>query len=458
MGTAVSGSQMLIALVIGIIVLVLLILKTRIHAFPAMIIAAALIGLIGGMDPVDVSSAITGGFGSTLGSIGIVIGFGVMMGRILEISGAAERMATFFLKHLSRKHPEWALAATGYVVSIPIFCDSGYVILSPLAKAMSRQSGKSVVTLGASLAVGLVATHHLVPPTPGPLGTAGIFGADIGKMILWGIVFAIPVVVVGVTYATWLGKKIYQVPAAEGEGWERKEWKPEYEQAVEVAERPDLPGTALSFAPIVVPILLILCNTVLSAVGASGFLARFVIFLGQPIIAVLIGLLIALYGLGAKITRPDILKELEKGVQAAGIIMLVTGAGGALGQVIRASGAGDYLAQALAGSAMPAILLPFVIATALRLIQGSGTVAMLTAASITAPILGPLGVDPVFAAMSASMGAFVFSYFNDSFFWVVNRLIGIEDVKDQIRVWSVPTTLAWVTSGICLIIVNAIFG
>jgi len=458
MDSAISGSQMLLALVIGIVVLVFLILKTKIHAFPALIIAAALIGLVGGMDPVDVSSAITTGFGNTLASIGIVIGFGVMMGRILEISGAAERMALFFLKNLSRRRPEWALAVTGYFTSIPIFCDSGYVILAPLAKALSRQSGKSVVTLGISLAVGLVATHHLVPPTPGPLGTAGIFGADIGKMILWGIVFAIPVVIVGIAYATWLGRRIYQLPAADGEGWERKEWKPEYEQAVEVIEREGLPGTALSFAPILVPIILILLNTTLSALKVGGIGARFLIFLGQPIIAVLIGLLIAIYGLGAKLTRPEVLKELEKGVQSAGIIMLVTGAGGALGQVIRASGAGDYMAQALADSALPAILLPFVIATVVRLIQGSGTTAMLTAASITAPILGPLGVDPVFAAMSASMGAFVFSYFNDSFFWVVNRFIGIEDVREQIRVWSVPTTLAWVTSGICLVIANALFG
>ena len=220
-----------------------------------------------------------------------------------------------------------------------------------------------MVKLGIYLAVGLVSTHHLVPPTPGPLGTAGIFGADMGKMILWGTLFAIPVLIVGIAYATWLGRRIYQVPAAEGDGWERKEWKAEYEQAVEVAERADLPGTALSFAPIVVPIILILLNTTLSAVGASG--------------------------------------------------------------------AGDYLAQTLADTALPAILLPFIIATALRLIQGSGTVAMLTAASITAPILGPLGVNPVFAAQAAAMGAFVFSYFNDSFYWVVNRFIGIEECASR---------------------------
>lgn len=454
----VSGSQMLIGLVIGIALLVILILRTKIHAFPAMIIAASVIGLVGGMDPIAVSKSITTGFGNTLGSIGLVIGFGVMMGRILEVSGAAERMASFFLKYLGRRHPEWALALTGYFTSIPIFCDSGFVVLSPLAKALSRQSRKSVLTLGVSLAIGLVATHHLVPPTPGPLGTAGIFQADIGKMVLWGIVFAIPVMAVGIAYATWLGRRIYQLPTEDGEGWERKEWRPELEAAIEIADRPDLPGTGLSFAPILVPIVLILFNTVLSALKATGTWATVLIFLGQPIIAVLIGLLIAIYGLGAKIARKDILKEMEKGVQSAGIILLVTGAGGALGQILRDSGTGDYLAQAIAGTALPAILLPFIVATCVRLIQGSGTVAMLTAASITAPILANLGVNPVFAAQSASMGAFVFSYFNDSFYWVVNRLQGIEDVREQIMTWSVPTTLAWLTSGIMLVIVNGLFG
>lgn len=458
MQTAVSGSQMLIGLAIGIALLVLLILKTKIHAFPAMIIAAAVIGLIGGMDPIAVSKSITTGFGNTLGSIGLVIGFGVMMGRILEVSGAAERMASFFLKYLGRRHPEWAMALTGYVTSIPIFCDSGFVILSPLAKALARQSGKSMLTVGVSLAVGLVTTHHLVPPTPGPLGAAGIFSADIGQMILWGLVFALPVMIVGVVYATWLGRKIYQIPTEDGSGWERKEWSPELETAVEIADRPDLPGAGLSFAPIVLPIILILCNTVLSAMKVTGSWATILIFLGQPIIAVLIGLLIAIYGLGSKIARPDILKEMEKGVQSAGIILLVTGAGGALGQILRDGGAGDYLAQTIAATSLPAILLPFIVATCVRLIQGSGTVAMLTASSITAPILANLGVNPVFAAQSAAMGAFVFSYFNDSFYWVVNRLQGIEDVKEQILTWSVPTTLAWLTSGITLVIVNALFG
>lgn len=454
----VSGTQMLIGLAIGVALLVILILRTKIHAFPAMIMAAAVTGLIGGMDATAVSKSITTGFGNTLGSIGLVIGFGVMMGRILEVSGAAERMALTFIKSIGRKRPEWAMALTGYTVSIPIFCDSGFVILNPLAKALARKSGKSMLTMGVSLAIGLAATHHLVPPTPGPLGVAGIFQADIGQMILWGIVFAIPVLFIGVAYANWLGRKIYQQPTDDGTDWIRTEWTPALEKAIEIEERKELPSATLAFAPILVPVILILFNTVLTAMKIKGALATYLIFLGNPVIAVLIGLLLAIYGLGARTERKSILKQMEQGVQAAGIIMLVTGAGGALGQVLRDSGAGNYLAKVIAESPMPAILLPFIVATFVRLIQGSGTVAMLTSASITAPILLKLDVNPVFAAQSAAMGSFVFSYFNDSYFWVVNRMQGIEDVKEQIMTWSVPTTLAWLTSGILLLIANALFG
>lgn len=449
---------MVIGLGLGVALLIFLILRTKVHAFPALIIAASVTGLVGGMVPVDVTKAITAGFGNTLSTIGLVIGFGVMMGRVLEVSGAAERMALTFLKYLGRRRPEWAMGVTGYFTSIPIFCDSGYVILSPLAKALSRKSRKSMLTMGVSLAIGLAATHHLVPPTPGPLGVAGLMGADVGAMILWGIVMSIPVLIVGLAYAGWLGRKIYQLPAEEGEGWERGEWSAEVERVIEIHEDKNLPSATLAFAPILVPVFLILGNTVLGAMKAKGTFATAIFFLGNPVIAVLIGLLLAIYGLGGRMDRKTLIKHMEDGVKAAGIILLVTGAGGALGQVLRASGAGDHIAKLIAETSLPAILLPFVVATLVRLIQGSGTVAMLTAASITAPIVLPLGVSPVFAAQAAAAGSFVFSYFNDSYFWVVNRMQGIEDVKEQIMTWSVPTTLAWATSGIMLVILNYFFG
>ncbi|MFD1409310.1 GntP family permease [Kroppenstedtia eburnea] len=450
--------MMILGLVLGIGVLILLVLKTKVHAFPALIIAASITGLVGGMTPPAVIDAITAGFGNTLGSIGLVIGFGVMMGRILEISGAAERLAFTFLKWLGKRKEEWALALTGYVVSIPIFVDSAFVILTPLAKALSSRTGKSVVGLGVALGIGLAATHHAVPPTPGPLGVAGIFKVDVGVMMLWGLIFAIPIIFVGVYYGKWIGKKIYQLPDEEGTGWVRPDQPQTFQKFVEKEEKKNLPSLTRAALPILVPLILILGNTILSAMDLKGGLYDYLIFLGSPVIAVGVGLLIALYGLFGHLRRSEALDRMEEGIQSAGIILLVTGAGGALGEVLRESGAGDEIAKLIAQTALPGILLPFFVATIVRLIQGSGTVAMITAASISAPILASMDVNMALAAQAAALGAMIFSYFNDSLFWVVNRMLGIRNVKEQILTWSVPTTLAWAVSLVMLVVANLIVG
>lgn len=462
MENAVVGSQMIIGLLIGITILVFLILKTKIHTFLALIISAAVTGIVGGMPSSKVLDSITQGFGGTLGSIGIIIGFGVMMGQIFEVSGAAERMAKTFIKALGKKREELALAITGFLVSIPIFCDSGFIILAPLAKAISRKTKKSVVGLGASLGLGLVITHSLVPPTPGPVGVAGIFGVSVGTFILWGIVLAIPMMLAGLAYAKRVGREIYQIPGEEEDTWLRPEYQePVYGFEMEKDDK-NLPSTAMAFAPIVIPIILILINTILAALIKQkamdpSTVTNVFIFLGTPVIAVGLGLIIAIYGLAGKMNRQDVINEMEKGIKSAGIIILVTGGGGALGMVLRNSGTGDYIAKLIVASHVPAILLPFIIASLVRLVQGSGTVAMITAASITAPIITALNVNPVFAALGACMGSLLFSYFNDSFFWVVNRSLGIKDGKEQMKVWSITTTIAWAVGLVELLVVNAIF-
>lgn len=458
MDIAVSGSQMILGLVVSIFLLIFLIMKTKIHAFPALIIAAALTGIIGGMPANNVIGSITKGFGNTLGSIGIIIGFGVMMGEIFEYSGAAKRMAKTFIKSLGKGKEELALAITGFIVSIPIFCDSGFVILSPLAKAISKKTKKSVITLGVSLAVGLVVTHSLIPPTPGPVGVAGLFGISVGSLILWGIVMSIPMVIGGMLYARYIGKQIYQVPSEDGEGWVRLSGSQTLASYTDEKDDDKLPSAFMAFAPIVVPILLILMSTISTAMKLVGFVPNIINFFGTPIIAVGIGLLVAIYGLTSKDTRKETLENMEKGIKAAGIIILVTGGGGALGMVLRDSGAGNYIAELIAKTPLPAILLPFVVASLVRLIQGSGTVAMITAASITAPMMATLNVNPVFAALAACTGSLLFSYFNDSYFWVVTRLLGIKEAKEQIRVWSFTTTIAWAIGLVELLILNAFFG
>lgn len=448
-----SGERMLIGLAIGIIVLIFLVLKTKIQAFLALIICTVIVGVVGGMPLVTITlddgtkfgivNSITSGFGGTLGSIGIIIGFGVMMGQIFEVTGAAKTMAHTFLKLFGKKREEEALALTGFLVSIPIFCDSGFVVLSPIAKAISKATKKSVIGLGVALAAGLVITHSLVPPTPGPLGVCGIFGVDVGKFILMSLILALPMAIACIAYSRiFLSKKYYRIPDEEGNIVEAPYQEPDYENAFAM-DTAGLPSAFVSFLPLIVPIILILINTIASALGKTEGFMEVLIFLGQPIVAVGIGLVVAIFTLGRDLDRHTIISEMEKGMMSAGIIMLVTGGGGALGQIIKDSGLGTFMAEGLAGTAVPIIILPLLISTAMRFIQGSGTVAMTTAAGITAPILVAAGVNPLLGAVACCVGSLFFGYFNDSYFWVVNRTLGVQEAKDQLTIWSVTSTIAW---------------
>lgn len=461
-----SGQRMLLGLAIGIIVLIFLVLKTKVQAFLALIICTVIVGVVGGMPLVNITledgktfgivNSITSGFGGTLGSIGIIIGFGVMMGQIFEVTGAAKRMAHTFLKLFGKKREEEALALTGFLVSIPIFCDSGFVVLAPIAKAISKATKKSVISLGVALAAGLVITHSLVPPTPGPLGVCGIFGIDVGKFILLTIVLAIPMAIACIAYARLvLAKKYYRIVNEEGEIVKAPYQEPDYKQAFAMDTK-GMPGTLESFLPLIVPIVLILINTIASALGQTKGFMEILIFLGQPIVAVGLGLLVAIFTLGRKLERSVAIAEMEKGMMSAGIIMLVTGGGGALGQIIKDSGLGTFMAEGLAETAIPIIILPLIISTAMRFIQGSGTVAMTTAASISAPIIVASGASPLLGAIACCVGSLFFGYFNDSYFWVVNRTLGVSEAKDQLKVWSVTSTVAWAV-GVVEVLVLSIF-
>lgn len=455
-----SGSQVLVGLGVGIILLIILMLKTKIHPFLAMIIAASTTGLIGGMPGTDVVSSITTGFGNTLGSIGIIIGFGAMMGEIFESSGAAKKMAQVFINKLGKGREELALAITGFLTSIPIFCDSGFVILSPLTKSISKQTKKSIISLGLSLALGLVITHTLVPPTPGPSGVAGIYNANVGTTLLLGIVCAIPMTLAGLTYAKYIGAKQYKIPSDDGDTYLTKddvENRTSINNENTYNEAEELPSAWLALGPIFVPIILILIKTITDFIGYNGAFTEIIKFVGSPIIAVGIGLLIAIYGLGKDQNKEDIIPTMEKGIKSAGVIMLVTGAGGSLGMIIRDSGAGNYIAESIASTPLPAIIIPFAISSIIRLIQGSGTVAMTTAASVTAPMISALGLSPELATLSACIGSLVFSHFNDSYFWVVNRTLGVTDVKEQLRGYSIASTVVWVVGFIELLVLNLIF-
>jgi GntP family gluconate:H+ symporter len=294
------------------------------------------------------------------------------------------------------------------------------------------------------------------------LGVAGIFGVDIGAMMMAGLVLAVPCVIGITLYARWLGNK-YPDFQPEGFDDEPEDLREAHQRYMEEKAGKSLPSLGLSLLPIVTPILLIFINAVngmiakvegMESLPASLWGQAFA-FLGSPIIALAISVLLAVYTLMPKVDKHTTLERLEEGLQSAGIILLVTGAGGALGAVLRESGTGTLLAQQVAGLPLAPVLIPFIISTLVRLVQGSGTVAMITAASISAPIISQLpGINMLAAAQAATMGALFFSYFNDSMFWVVNRMMGIKDVRQQMMVWSVPTTIAWAISLVGILILD----
>ena len=461
--------RMLLGLFLGIGVMVFLVSKTKVHTFIALMIAAIITGVVGGMPLITYTDAdgasITGlvdsiqnGFGNTLKSTGIIIGLGVMMGGILEESGAAEQMAYSFIRAVGKKKEEWALAITGWFIAIPVFADSAIVIFAPLCKAISKVTGKSITGLALSMAAGLQLTHCLVPPTPGPTTAATTLGVDVGQMILLGSIISIPMLIVAVFYCKGLGKRIYQVPTDNG-GFDRKEFKEEYIKSMDELDnligQKQLPNLGVSIAPIVVPLVLILSQTIADFAGYENNLLA---FLGKPIIALGIGTLLAIYGLMAHEDTKKVLHCMDDAIKSTGIIMLITGAGGSLGQVVKDSGVGTALGELVVKLPLPAVLIPFCIAALMRIALGSATVAITTAANLSSPLMtingGTLAVSPLLMAIACCVGAISFSYFNDSGFWVWNEMFGVTELKDQIQCKTAISMIMAVVGIVELIILS----
>lgn len=440
---------MLLGLFLGIIIMIVLVMKTRTHTFIALLLAALIAGLVGGMTPSAAVTAIQDGFGNTLKSTGIIIGLGVMMGGILEKTGAAERLAYTFIKLIGKGKEEWALGVTGWIVSIPVFADSAVVIFAPLCKALSRVTGKSVIGLALALACGLQCTHSMVPPTPGPLTAAGMMGVDVGQMILTGAGLSIPIFIAAILYSKWIGRKIYQIANTDG-SFDRKEFKKEYlktmDQLDSIMNAKELPGLWDSLSPIVVPLILIFCKTALSLTSLeSGVLYNIISLVGEPIVALAVGTTLAVYGLGKGMDQKKIIGIMNDSIKDTGIIMLITGAGGSLGNVVKVSGIGDVLGAMVVNWPIPAILIPVIIAALMRIALGSATVAITTAATLTAPLIPALGISSVLLAQACCIGAISFGYFNDSGFWVFNGMFGLTEMKDQLRC---KTAVSMVMAGV----------
>ncbi|MBP7263282.1 MAG: GntP family permease [Spirochaetia bacterium] len=426
----VSGTMALALLVAAVVAIVLLTGKVKVNAFLVLIGVAFVFGLAIGMPALDVVGKIKTGFGGTLTNIGIVIVAGTIMGTILEKTGAALSMTQAILKLVGKKRAPLAMNAAGYVVSVPVFCDSGFVILNPLNKALAKETGTSMAVMAVALATGLYATHTMVPPTPGPIAAAGALGADLGRVILIGLIAAIPATLAGLFWATKVAKR-YKIEADVEES---------YSDIIKKYGK--LPNTFLSFLPIVLPIVLILLKSLAefpsTPFGEAGF-QTFIRFIGDPVTALILGVLASLFLVKKGELGKAVNEWMGQGIKDSAIILVITAAGGSFGAIIAASPIVEFLKTSMSGLSL-GVFLPFVIAAALKTAQGSSTVAIVTTASIMAPMMATMGLDPALAVVAIGAGSMVVSHANDSYFWVVSQFSGMS-VQTAYKAYSSATAV-----------------
>jgi len=297
-------------------------------------------------------------------------------------------------------------------------------------------------------------THALVPPTPGPVAVAGILGVNLGEYMMWGLLVSVPMMLLSMIYIRRVGNEYYRVP--NGDLWITNEAEWANLEKVKATNENTLPSNFLSFGPILIPIALILIDTLFGE--GSSFFHLTIQLIGNPVVAVGLGVLMALYGLTRNIERKDMVGSMDDALSTTGLILIVTGCGGAMGAVLKSSGAGPQVAEAIASSGIPPLLVPLAIASMLRLIQGSATASMMVAATMTLPLVETLGLDPVFVALACAVGPVGFSHLNDSYFHIINRTLGITELADQLRIWSVSSTVAWAIGASIIMILNLVFG
>lgn len=430
-----QGPVLLAILLAAVAFIILMTSRVKMNAFLVLLFAAFGTGLAAGMPPLDVIKTVTGGFGSILGYIGIVIICGTIIGTMLEKSGGTLTLADTVLGLVGKARSALAMSVTGAVVSISVFCDSGFVILSSLNKTLARKSKLSMTTMAVALASGLYATHTFVPPTPGPIAAAGNMHADIGLVILFGLIVSVPAVAAGYLWATRFCKRWHVEP-------------PDIEPDKGVTAV--LPGKFAAFTPIVLPILLITLKSIAdfpSRPFGEGGARVFLGFFGDPTVALMIGVVFA-FRLVPKWSGEYLNGWVGAGLRDAASIIMITGAGGAFGAILKATAIGDYLGGALAEYHL-GVFLPFVIAAALKTAQGSSTVALITTSALIYPMLGDLGLasetGKALGVIAIGSGAMIMSHANDSYFWVVSQFSGL-DTPTAYKTHSMATLIQGLVS------------
>lgn len=430
----------------GIALLLFLVIVWRVPAFLALLISSLLVGLCSGLEPAHVIDSIKQGMGGTLGFVAIVVGLGAILGQILESSGGIKRIADSLIRSFGPEKTQWSLGATGFIVAIPVFFDVAFIILAPLLYGLANRSGRSLLYYAVPLLAGLAITHSFIPPTPGPIAVAELIKADLGWVILFGLLTGIPAMIIaGPWFGSFIANKIFvAVPEA-------------YQE-----QHSDSDNVSPSFTWVAAIILLPLCLIMLATTAPfimaqnSGLLTA-ISFLGHPFVALTIATIFALFIAHhqCNLSTQSLLTIANKGLEPAGVVILITGAGGAFKQVLIDSGVGQMLASVFVEAQFSIFILGFLIAAITRIAQGSATVAMITGAGLIAPILE---LQPISAAslgllvIAISSGATILSHVNDSGFWLVSRYLGMNE-RDTLKTWTVMTTIISLTGlASCLII------
>lgn len=438
---ALDPTRLVIAALIGLVILLALIIRFKVPAMIAILVGAVLIGLGAGMPLDQIVKAVDDGVGNTLKGIALLVGLGSMFGAILEISGGAKVLAVTMVDKLGERKAAWAMAITGMVIAIPVFFDAGLIILIPLAFSLARRTGRSTLSYAIPLLAGLAVGHAFIPPTPGPVLVATMLGADLGRVILVGLACGVAAIIVaGVLWGARCGSK-YFVPAPEEAG----------EATAEPSGRPGarMPSFGTVVTIILIPLILIILKSITGVVDALTPARKVLGFLGEPFVALTIATAVAMFLLGRRngYTAAELEKVMTKSLEPVGLILLVTACGGVLRYILQYSGLGDIIGHAVASAALPVVVVAFVVAAVVRISVGSATVAMTMAAGIVAAMPEVAGLSPVhLACITAAIagGATVCSHFNDSGFWLVKTLMGMDE-KTTLKTWTVMETLVGCT-------------
>ena len=416
-----TGLPLIIVFVLAIVVMIVAISKYKIHPFLSIMSVSLILALLAGIPLGDIAGVIGAGFSGTFSSIGIVIILGALIGTILEQTGAALKLADMVVKLVGQKNPELAIELMGWVVSIPVFCDSGFVILDPIRRAMVRRTATSSVAMTVALSAGLYISHVFIPPTPGPIAAANTLGIGNNLLLVMGMGVAASILplIAGLLFAKFIGKK---VKSADETG-SASETVKTYEELV--AGYGKLPGGFNALAPIIVPIILMAMGSIASMAGWTGIAFDLFNFLGKPVIALAVGTIFAVIQLATAKKMDNFYQLTNDTLKVTGPILFFTAAGGVLGKVIASSDMVNYITENAAVLGSVGIFFPFLLAAILKSAQGSSTVAITTTAGIVAPLLGAMGLDtPAKAAltvMAIGAGAMTVSHANDSYFWVVTN-------------------------------------